>query len=110
MAARFQEDYSSFVKEVQSGNLSPAQQKERQEYLEKEQQEIVAYEQEIVQLVDQKRQQLLAPILERAEKAINEVAVENGYEAVFDTSTFNAILYTMDSDDLMQQVKRKLGI
>ncbi len=110
MAARFQEEYTVFVNDAQSGTLSPAQQSEREENLQKKQQEISAYGQQVEQQLQQKRQQLLDPIVKRAEQAIKEVAVENGYELVFDTSVFNAVLYSMDSDDLMPQVKGKLGI
>ncbi len=110
MATRFQVDYSSYVKEVQNGNLSPKKQSERQEALKKKQEEITAYEQQMEQQLQEKRQELLRPILERAELAIKEVAQENGYEAVFDTSMFNKVLFAADSDDLMQKVKGKLGI
>ena len=95
---------------MQSGSLLPAKQLERQDALQKQQQEIAAFEQQMKQDVEQKRQLLLMPIIEKATNAIKEVAVENGYEAVFDTSMFNAVLYTVDSDDLMLQVKSKLGI
>lgn len=110
MTKLFQEEYNNFVKQAQNGDIAPLQQQEIQETLQKKQQQIVAYEQETVQRINQKREQLLTPILERVQKAIAEVALENGYELVFDTGIFNAVLYTMDSDDLMPLVKRKLGI
>ena len=110
MVSKLQADYDAFVKEMQSGSLLPAKQLERQDALQKQQQEIAAFEQQMKQDVEQKRQLLLMAIIEKATNAIKEVAVENGYEAVFDTSMFNAVLYTVDSDDLMLQVKSKLGI
>ena len=56
-----------------------------------------------------KEQQLIAPLLERAEKAIKEVAEQNGYTYVLDTSS-GSILYFPDSLDLLPQVKKHLQI
>ena len=48
---------------------------------------------------------------ENAEKklAIEDVAKENGYTYIFDTSV-GALLYQQDSDDILPLVKKKLGI
>ncbi len=110
MAQAFQEDYGKFVNEVQSGSLSPIQQQQRQAQLQEEQQKIVAYEQQIRQQVQAKREEVLSPILEKVEQAIQEVGKENGYMMIFDTSTFNAILFAEESEDVMGMVKAKLGI
>ncbi len=56
-----------------------------------------------------KEQQLIAPLLDRAEKAIKEVAEANGYTYVLDTSS-GSILYFPDSLDLLPQVKKHLQI
>lgn len=110
MAKSFQEDYGKFVTDVQSGTLPPKTQQERQQALEKKQQEILAYEQEIVQKVQAKRQELLQPIVQRAEKAVQEVAKENGFTMIFDSSAFNAVLFAQDATDVMAMVKGKLGV
>lgn len=110
MAKKFQEDYGKFVTDVQSGDLSPVQQQERQNKLQADQQALVNYEQEIQQKVQGKRQELLTPIITEAEKAIAEVAKENGYLMIFDSSIFNAILYMEDANDVMDKVKAKLGL
>jgi outer membrane protein len=59
--------------------------------------------------VQTKRKELLQPILDKAEKAIKDVAKEKGYDYVFDTST-GAVLVTKDADNLLPLVKTKLGI
>ncbi len=110
MATAFQEKYGQFASDVQNGVLSPVQQQERQEALQAEQQEIVNYEQEIRQQVTAKRQELLEPIFSKAEEAIDAVAKENGYVMIFDTSSFNAVLFASESDDIMDLVKAKLGL
>ena len=56
------------------------------------------------------RNEMLKPIVARAQTAIDEVAKENGYVMVFDTSIFGAIMYAKDTEDIMPLVKAKLGI
>ncbi|RMF00569.1 MAG: OmpH family outer membrane protein [Bacteroidetes bacterium] len=110
MAKEFQTEYTAFVQAVQEGNLPPIKQQEMQAVLEKKQQEIVAYEQEVAQLVNAKRQELLAPIVDKAQAAVDSVAQANNFLLVFDTSIFGAVLYAEESEDLMPLVKAALGI
>ena len=110
MANKFKERYVEFLKKVQEGTVAPKIQQETQKSLEDEQAKINAYEQEVQQKLEQKRQELLKPILEKVNGAIEAVAKENGYSMIFDTSVFNSILFTREADDLMDEVKAKLGI
>lgn len=110
MAAAFQKDAETFVKAVQSGEMTPKVQQEQQAALEKRQQEIQSYEQEVAQLVSAKRQELLGPIIAKAEAAVDSVAKSNNFKLVFDTSIFGAVLFAEDSEDLMPLVKKHLGI
>jgi outer membrane protein len=110
MAEAFQQEYGEFVQRVQAGEMPPKEQQERQEVLQQKQQEILQYEREVVQKVQEKRQELLEPIVKRAEEAIAQVAEENGYVMIFDTSSFNAVLFAEDSTDIMAAVKAKLGL
>ncbi len=110
MAKAFQGKYEVFVKDVQSGNLTPVQQQTRQEELQKEQQDIIKYEQDLQQMAQSKRDELLKPIVDKAQKAIDDLAKENGYVMIFDTSIFNSVLFAQESDDLMPALKARLGI
>ncbi|MDY5969522.1 MAG: OmpH family outer membrane protein [Bacteroidales bacterium] len=56
-----------------------------------------------------REQQVMQPLIDRAKKAIEEVAKENGYTYIFDSGV-GALLYQQDSDDIMPLVKKKLGI
>lgn len=56
-----------------------------------------------------KREQLYAPILEKADKAIKEVAEEEGYTYIFDAST-GALLFADEAEDILDKVRAKLGI
>jgi outer membrane protein len=110
MAQQFQRDATAFIKEVQGGGLPPVKQQERQAALEKRQLEIQNYEQVIINTIGKKRNEMLKPIVARAQAAIDEVAKENGYVMVFDTSIFGAIMFAEDTVDILPLVKTKLGI
>jgi outer membrane protein len=110
MAQQFQRDASAFIKAVQGGGMTPVKQKEQQAALEKRQQEIQNYEQVIINTIGKQRNQMLKPIVARAQAAIDAVAKENGYVMVFDTSIFGAIMYAQETVDIMPLVKAKLGI
>lgn len=61
------------------------------------------------QQLQDRQSELLKPIIDRARKAIEDVAKENGYTYIFD-SGIGTLLYSQDSDDIMPLVKKKLGI
>lgn len=56
-----------------------------------------------------RQEEVLKPIIERAKNAIKEVAREGGYTYIIDTGT-GATLYDEGGDDIMPLVKKKLGI
>jgi outer membrane protein len=56
-----------------------------------------------------KKQELFKPILDKAEKAIKDVAKEKAIDYVFDVST-GSVLVTRDADNMLPAVKAKLGI
>ncbi len=106
----FRERGGKFMQEYQSGKMSAVDAQQQQAALQKEQEDLLKNEQEIVQKVQARREKLLKPILERVDKAIHAVGKERGYTMIFDTSSFNAVLFAKDSDDVMPLVKAKLGI
>jgi outer membrane protein len=67
------------------------------------------FQQTAQESLQKKEQELLAPMQEKARKAIQDVAKENGYKYVFDSS-IGALLYMDASDDIMLLVKKKLNI
>ena len=73
------------------------------------QQRIQSYQQNAQKTLQEKEAELLQPIIDRAKKAISDVAKENGYTYIFDSSA-GTLLYQQDSDDLMSLVKKKLGL
>jgi outer membrane protein len=59
--------------------------------------------------IAKKKEELFSPILDKADKAIKDVAKANNYDYVFDASA-GALLYAKDSDNILPLVKTKLGI
>lgn len=59
--------------------------------------------------LQKKEQTLLQPIIDKAKTAINDVAKENSYTYILDSSV-GVVLYSIDSDDILPKVKKKLGI
>lgn len=57
--------------------------------------------------LQEREAELTKPIIDRAKKAIEDVAREGNYTYIFDGA---ALLYSQDSEDIMPQVKKKLGI
>ena len=73
------------------------------------QQRMQQYQQSAQQELQKKRFDLLQPILEKAQKAIDAVAKEKGISYVFDSSK-GQLLYADDTQNILSSVKVKLGI
>jgi outer membrane protein len=67
------------------------------------------FEQTAQQDIVAEREKLYQPILTKVQKAIDDVAAEKKYAYVFDTST-GAVLVASTTDDIIDDVKTKLGI
>ncbi|MBL7717450.1 MAG: OmpH family outer membrane protein [Flavipsychrobacter sp.] len=57
-----------------------------------------------------KREELYGPILEKVQKAIEDVAKEKGYDYVFERGTGQGVLFAKESYNIMADVKTKLGV
>ncbi|MBN9482483.1 MAG: hypothetical protein BGO70_18045 [Bacteroidetes bacterium 43-93] len=104
-------EYEKKVKEYQAGDktMTDAVREVKEKEIRDLQARIESTNQSAQDKVQTKRKELLQPILDKAEKAIKDVAKEKGYDYVFDTST-GAVLVTKDADNLLPLVKTKLGI
>ncbi len=72
-------------------------------------QRMQSYQQLAQQQLSQKEQQLIMPIIEKYQKAVEEVGAENGYIYIFDVSS-QVILYHSDqSTDVSELVKAKMN-
>lgn len=93
----------------QQGTISPKDYDTQTAKLEEERQSIAKYEQEVYQKLSQKREELYKPLLDKVNKAMSDVATENGFALVFDSSS-QILVYANESLDVTKMVKTKLGI
>ncbi len=107
MVEKFQQDYVAIQQKVERGELSPKQQEEEAKKLETAQTDIQKFEQEMVDQLQKKRAELMNPILEKVNNAIQAVAKEGSYQYIFDEGV---LLYKDPSMDITAMVKTKLGI
>ncbi|MEZ4907740.1 MAG: OmpH family outer membrane protein [Saprospiraceae bacterium] len=77
--------------------------------LKADEEELQKFDQESQQKIVDKSDELLKPIRDKVQNAIDEVAKEGGYQYVFDAS-MGFILYADESTDIGDAVKAKLGI
>ena len=117
-ARDFQTQIESMMKEYQTkGQAFQASEKTMSEPIKevkmKEiqdlQNRIETIQQSAKEKVNQKQQDLYQPILDKAEKAINAVAKEKGFDYIFDRNG-GTLLFGRDSDNILQLVKAKMGI
>ena len=87
--------YSASVKSVKKNELT------------KMGQELSGEEERIQQQLQQRQQELLAPINKKAYEAVQSVAKENGYGYVFEKE---ALLVAPPGDDILPMVAKKLNI
>ena len=72
-------------------------------------QRIQAFQQNAQQSLAKKESDEYKPILDKARKAIEDVAKENGFTYIFDVSG-GSLLYQPESDNVLTLVKTKLAI
>ncbi len=72
-------------------------------------QRIQDFQQQAQQDYQKKSAELSKPVYEKAKKAIDQVAKENGYKYALDTST-GLVIYSEPAEDIIGLVIKKLGI
>ena len=73
-------------------------------------QRIGTFQQSAQESLQRKEVELLSPILEKLQNAINEVAEDGDYTYIFDNSTGGMLLYSKDSENISSLVKKNLGL
>lgn len=101
--------YGELEQKQAQGDISPKQLELEAQKLKEDEMKIAQFEQESQQRILEKSEELLKPIRDKVQKAIDDVAKENGYSYVFDAS-LGFILYADESSDASAKVKSKLGI
>jgi len=111
MMEDFQAKYEELQRKVQAGDITPKDQETQAATLEEERNKILAYDQDMQNQLAEKRDSLLAPILEEVRTAIQTVAKDGGYTYIFDGSPgVGVLLYADEGTNVTSLVKTKLGI
>jgi outer membrane protein len=74
------------------------------------QERIQTFQQQAEQDLQNQRMTLFKPIQDKAIKAVNDVAAENGFTYIFDTAGGVLVYTSPDSHDILPLVKTKLGL
>jgi outer membrane protein len=105
----FEAKARAVAEKQQKGELAPVQLENEKKKLEAEQAEIQKFEQDMQQDLAKKRQELYQPVLDKVNKAISDVAKEQGFTYVIDV-TAGTLLYADEKNDLQALVRKKLGL
>jgi outer membrane protein len=108
-----QQKYQEYLSLKEAQKLTDADAKTREEELIKLDQELKQLASESDQKLSNKRSELMTPILEKFQTAIDDVAKEGGYKLILNQTTstgVSTILYGPDEDDVTKKVMRKLNI
>jgi len=95
--------------QTEASTKSNDENEKRQKEIAEIQQKLQVYLRSAQEDVQKKQMELLKPIIEKAQKAIQDVAKEKGIKYVLD-STPGKGLIVFDGEDLMAAVKAKLGM
>jgi outer membrane protein len=110
--AEFQKNYQEY--QEKSASMSPVIRADKEKYLQNRQGEIQEFQQTSETTLQRKQQELLAPLLDKIQKAIDDVAKENGYTYVFNSDagpgTTPIVLVAPDQDNISNLVFDKLGV
>jgi outer membrane protein len=105
MDNELQTKYNDYL--ANEATMSDLVKKTKQEEFQSLQKRIEDFKQQAYQDNQRKQGELAQPIYEKAKKAIEAIAKEDGYKYVLDTSQGN-VLYTEPTDDILLKVKKKL--
>jgi len=109
MQVEFNNKYNSYVEELD--NLTDLVRQTKEEELASLQERIRNFESGAQQTLQNKQMELMQPVLQRAEKAIKDIARENEFTYIFDLSRGPVIYWDETlSEDIMPLVKTRLGI
>ena len=109
----FQAKYQEFAERAQTENLTEAQLKPMEEELQKLGEGVQKYAQESEQKILLKRQELMAPIADKVQGKIKDLAIEKGYTYILnamDGAGTSVVLNGPDGDNLTAELMTRLGI
>lgn len=107
MRVEFENKYQDYQAKV--AGMSDIIKQNKEQELAQLQERIDAFQQQAQQDLQTKQQKLLQPLIDQAKQAISDVAREQGYSYVLNAIE-DVVLFSIPANDLMDPVKKKLGI
>lgn len=107
MQTELENKYADY--QASAANMSPIIKQTKEKEMSDLNERIQAFNAQAQQDLAAKETELTTPLIEKARKAITDVAKEHGYAYVFNSAE-GLLLYAQDSDDVTALVKKKLGI
>ncbi|MBY5956968.1 OmpH family outer membrane protein [Membranicola marinus] len=108
MIESFQAKAMELQQKRDAGEMSPKQLEVESQKLQEEQDKIRQYDTKMQTDVMRKQQELLQPIQDKVNTAIETVAKADGYTMVFDSSS-GVVLYADDATNITSKVKAELS-
>ena len=104
-------EYQSMIEDYQNNeaNYDDLTKQDKIAEIQGLEQRLTTFQQSAQTSLQQKEQELLRPILEKAQKAIDEVAEKGKYTYILDSSS-GVLLYQKDSENILDKVKKELGL
>lgn len=107
MQTELENKYADY--QANSATMSPIIKQTKEKEMSDLNERIQAFNTQAQQDLAAKETELTTPIIEKARKAISDVAKENGYAYIFNSAE-GLLLYAQPNDDVTALVKKKLGI
>ncbi len=110
LQTQYQKLFTEYAEAMEAKTLTPETQKAKEESLQAMQGKIQAYQEQAQKDIEKMRGDLLNPIFEKANKAIQDVGTKNGFTYIFDTSSRSIVFVSPTSENVLPLVKKELGI
>lgn len=109
MYGEYQKKIQDFQKGAQEGTLTETDQEFKAREIQDLETRIQDFQESAEEKIGKKRQSLFKPLIDKINKAIEEVAKENGYTYIFDSSA-GSILHASEDENIINVIKKKLGL
>lgn len=109
MYGEYQSKIQDFQKKMQDGNMSEVDQEFKAKEIQDLEKRIQDFQDQADEKVSKKRQTLYQPLVDKINKAIEDVAKEGGYTYIFDSS-MGTLLHADESENLLNIIKKKMGL
>ncbi|MBN2763590.1 MAG: OmpH family outer membrane protein, partial [Bacteroidales bacterium] len=110
LQVEFNKKYEEYLKQSQDPSVGELILRTKEEELQTLQQRIQSFQQEAQNEIAKKRSELFKPVQDKALKAVNDVARENGFTYVFDMAVGTIVFAADNTIDILPLVKKKLGL